>query len=355
MACVVGVLLSMLSVSVGVLRAYRSGEDPAQAIVLSTSSPFEFGNGVPQDAVGTIVNAPGIAKGPGDRILADAEVLFWVPPTQGYAVGAPQLRGVGAAGLALRPQFRIVTGRLFQTGRQELIVGVGATRAFGLHVADKIILPGGEWPIVGTFSAGGSILEGQLIGDVNTIMTAGRMSGFGSIWVRLENPGAFAAFRAWLTTNPTLMVTAERQSDYALRTARRYSAYFTELAYVVGAVMAAGALFGAVKLMYAAVSVRTRELATLRAIGYQALPVAVSVIFETALLSLVGALLGACAAWLLFNGKQVADNANVYDLFISPGLCVLGVGWALGLAILGGLLPAIRGARASVADALRAG
>jgi putative ABC transport system permease protein len=353
-ACVIGVLISMLSVTAGMLRAYQSGSDPRLAIVLSPDSNSEFGSGIAADSIGTILDAPGISKGPDGHPLADAEFLFWVPPSGAYVIGSPTLRGIGRAGLALRPNFRIVAGRLFHSGEQEVIVGVAAARAYQLHVGDTITLPGGAWPIVGAFTDDGSMIESQYLGDADTVMTAGHMSGFSSVLVKLQTPAAFDDFAHWIATNPTLKETAERQSDYALRTVNQNSAFFTALAYAVGVMMALGALFGTVKLMYAAVSARTRELGTLRAIGYQPLPVALSVLAETTVLALVGALAGAGAAALLFNGKHVVQARNVFDLWISLRLVGLGIIWALALAILGGLPPAISAARRSVTDALRA-
>jgi putative ABC transport system permease protein len=354
MACVIGVLLSMLSFTTGMLRAYRAEGDPRLAIVLSSDNPTEYGNGISSDVIGTILDAPGIATGSDGHPLADGEVLFWVPPMQSHFTGSPELRGIGTAGLALRPRLRIVTGRMFRSGRQELILGMGAARAYHLGVGDEITLPGGEWPIVGIFTDGGSILQGQLVGDVLTLSSAAHMSGFGSVLVRLARPDAFDAFAHWLTTNPALKVTAERQSHYAARTVNLYTAFFAEVTYLVAVIMAIGALFATVKLSYAAVSARTHEIATLRAIGYQPLPVAVSVLLETALLALFAAILGGGTAWLFFNGKLVADIHNVFDLSVSPSLFALGIAWALTLAILGGLAPAIRAGRLTVAQAHRA-
>jgi putative ABC transport system permease protein len=345
-ACVVGVLLSMLSVTAGMLRAYRAGEDPGLAIVLSPSHA-DWGGGIPAKDVGTILNAPGVAK-------ADAEVVFWVAPSGPYIVGAPNLRGIGDAGFTLRPSFRIVEGRPFRTGQQELVVGTGAARAYNLHVGDKVVLPGGTWPVVGAFSNDGSILESELVGDAPTLMSALHMTSFSSVLVRLERPEAFDTFAKWLATNPTLTVNPERQSDYAARTVHRASSFFTVLTYAVAVIMALGALFGVVKLTYTAVSVRAREIATLRAMGYQSLPVAASVLLESAVLSVAGALVGAGLAWLLFNGKLVAALKNVFTLSVSPSMVALGIAWALALALLGGLSPAIRAARLPVAEALRA-
>jgi len=355
MACVIGVLLSMLSFTSGMLRAYGAGGDPDFAVVLSPDNGTEYGNAIPPAAVGTILDAPGIAAGPDGHPLGDAEVLLWVPPMPSLRfTGSPELRGIGAAGLALRPNLSIVAGRMFRFGRQELIVGVRAARAYGLHIGDGIALPGGEWPIVGMFTDGGSILEGQLVGDAITVISAGHASGFGSVLVRLTRPDAFGAFSRWVASNPALKVTAERRAHYAARTVNLYSGFFTELAYVIGAIMGVGALFATVKLTYAAVSSRTHEIATLRAIGYQPLPMAVAVLLEAAVLSLVAAALGAAAAWLFFNGRLVADIHSVFDLTVSPRLFMVGIAWALTLAVLGGLPPAIRAARLSVAQAHRA-
>lgn len=353
MACVAGVLLSMLSETAGLVRAYQSEGSPERAIVMPAETPTEYGNSLSRNDVQTIMSAPGIAPGRDGRGAADAEILLWIPPTEGYKISSPELRGVGPVGLSLRPGFTMVSGRPFRPGRRELIIGVRAERAFGLKVGDTMILPSGEWPIVGAFSAGGAIIEGQLVADADTVMATSGISGFGSVLVKLDNAGAFAAFKQWLTTNPTLSVTAERQSEYYLRTAERYSAFFTKLAYVVGVIMSLGALFGAVKIMHSAVNARAREIAIMRAIGYESLPVAITVLFETIALSVLGACGGAALAWLLFNGKVKADMQNTFDLSVSPQLFVLALAWAMAVAILGGIPPAIRAARFSVHDALR--
>lgn len=354
LACVVGVLLAMLCVTEGLVRAYETGADPGRAIVMSSEYLTEYASSISPGDAATIMDAPGIAKGPDGRPLADPEILMWIPPERGYTVDSPELRGVGAVGLALRPGFRMVSGRLYRTGRRELVIGVQAARAFGLKVGDSVILPDGKWPIVGTFAAGGGILEGQLVGDAQTIMTASRMAAFGSVLVSLDSTAAFAAFRQWLLSNPTLGVTAERQPDYYLRTATRFAAFFTQLAYAVGTVMAVGALFGSVKIMYGAVASRKREMATLRAMGYAPLPLALSVVIEILVLALLGAALGAGIAWLLFSGRTIANFQNVFRTSITPALLGVGFAWAAALALLAGLLPAIRAARLEVVEALRA-
>jgi putative ABC transport system permease protein len=348
-ACVIGVLLSMLSVTAGMLRAYRSGEDPQQAVV---SGPPNSGQHISKKEMGTILDAPGIAKGADGHPLAEGEVSMWVPPVGAYVIGSPNLRGIGAAGFVLHPHVKLIEGRRYRSGRHEVILGIAAARAFQLRVGKVILLADGPWTIVGMFTDDGSMLESEVLSDTDTLVADGQTNGYGNVLVRLKTPAEFDGFAHWIASNPTLTATAERQSDFAERTANRNSAFFTALAYTVGAMMTLGALFGTVKLMYAAVRARTREIATLRAIGYQPLPVALSVLLETTTLALTGALTGGAIAWLLFNGKLTTQARNVYDLSVSAHLIALGLAWALLLALLGGVPPAIRAARGSVRDAL---
>jgi len=353
-ACVVGVLLSMLSATAGVVDAFRTATDPHIAVVLPNKDLFDSSNDLPRDVIGTILNAPGFAHGPDGKVLGDAELLFFTPPAHRIASGGYlRIRGMGARGAAIRPGFRITSGRMFQSGRQELIVGAGTQRAFGLNIGDNVRLREGAWPIVGVFAADG-VNTNELMGDVDTLAAVMHRSGYGSVQARLETPAKLSEFRQWLVTNPALAVTAETQQSYFDRIVAGQSEYFTAMAYLTGAILAVGALFGLVNIFYGIVAARVREVATLRAIGYGGLPVAVSVVFEALLLSLLGALLGIAVAWLLFGGREFMMDQNIYRLLITPRLIATGIGWALGLALAGSLLPAIRAARLQVTQALRA-
>ncbi len=353
MACVTGVLISMLSVTVGILREFGNAANPAIAVVMPQDARFDDSSGIPRNAVGTIANAPGIARNAQGKLLADSEVLLYVPPAEHIASGGElRIRGIGAVGPALRPHFAIVSGRMFRPGRQELIIGSRAEQGFSLRVGDTVVMRDGAWPIVGAFRADG-VFADELLGDAETIATVTHMAGFGSVQVRLQAPTAFAAFKKWLTTNPALTVSAETQPSYFDRIASGSTGYFTAMAYLTGAILSAGALFGSMNILYGVVSRRAREMATLRAIGYGALPAASSVVFEALLLSLAGALVGGGVAWTLFNGHQIMLGENLYTLLVSPRLVAFGMGWALGLAVLGSLLPAIRVGRLPLTEALR--
>ena len=353
MTCVVSVTLSMLSLASGLALATVAGGDSRHAIVLSHDVPFDDGTAMSRSAVALILNAPGIARGPDGQLLASAEPMQWLPPAEGFAEGTLYLRGIGPQGVGVRPGFSIVSGRMFRTGAQEIIVGRGAESLFGLKVGSSVIMPNGEWPIVGEFSYKGGSIESLLMADADTLMSAAAIPGYGSVLVTLKDASDFDQFKRWLTTNPALNVIVERQSEYLVRMAGQLTRFLATMAYFVGGLMAVGAVFGSIQIMYSAVESRTIEIATLRAIGYEPFPIAVSVLLEATLLSFIGGLLGSAIAWGFFNGDQAFNGATVFRMHISGQMVVAGLAWAVLLAVLGGLLPAIRAARLPVAEALR--
>jgi len=352
MVCVVGVLTSMLSVTAGLTHAYLRPEDATRAIVWREGANFDQSLSLKREMIDTIVDAPGIAAGPDGKRLVDAEFLIRVS-LEGFAAGSLELRGIGPRGVALRPAFRIVAGHMFRTGTRELVAGVGAARKFGLTVGSEVRLRDGNWPIVGLFTCGGDIIESRLVADANTVMAARRRPGFAQVIAELQDPKAYPEFQRWLTENPALAVSVERKTDYDLRMVGADTGFFTRMAYVIGAVMAIGALFGVVKIMYAAVRARTREIGTLRAIGFGGTAVALSVLVEATLLGTIGALIGTAVAWLIFDGREMWVW-GAFKLRVSPSLWALGLVWALLTSLLGGFFPALRAARVSASEALRA-
>jgi putative ABC transport system permease protein len=354
-AVVIGVLLSMLSLTEGLMAAFMKTGDPGRALVVSAGAQSEGNSAIPRDKARIIMDAPGIAKAPDGSPMADPGINSGVPVVrlngrQAYNI----LRGFGPKGVMLRPEFHMVSGRMFRFGTRELIVGVSAKSQFkGMNVGDKVILPDGEWPIVGSYTTG-DLLDGQLIGDTETVMKAIRRPAYNSVLVRLASPSSFAAFKGALTTNPALSVDAMLQTDWYKKISEGFSTFFTVIAYGIGIIMAVGALFGCLNTMYAAVAARGREIATLRAIGYSAFPVAISVLLEAALLSVAGALIGAGLAWALYDGVEGSFGSNVFRLTVSPALIGMALLWAVAVAVLGGFFPSIRAARRPVVEALRA-
>jgi len=355
MACVIGVLLSMLSLTEGMLKAFHDTGDPGRALVVSSGAQSEGNSSIARDKAHVIMDAPGIAKASDGSPLADPGINSGVPVFRLNGRRAYNtLRGFGPKGIALRPEFHLVSGRLFRPGTRELIVGAAAKSQFkGMNVGDKVILPDGEWPIVGSFTTG-DLLYVHVMGDTETVMKAVRRPAYNSVLVRLSSLNAFDGFKRALTTNPALSVDPIRQSDWYKKISAGFSTFFNIIAFGIAIIMAVGALFGCLNTMYAAVAARGREIATLRAIGYGAFPVAVSVLLEAAALSVTGALIGAAFAWIRYDGSLGSFNASVFKLTVSPALIGMGMLWAVAVAVLGGLLPSIRAARRPVVEALRA-
>ncbi|MBV9910940.1 MAG: FtsX-like permease family protein, partial [Sinobacteraceae bacterium] len=234
-----------------------------------------------------------------------------------------------------------------------MIVGRGAQDIFGLRVGDRVILPDGEWPIVGAFSNGGGLLESDLLSDADTLMSASRSDHFNSVLVQLQSPAAFGRFNRWLGENPGLAVTAQREADFYLRSTAPFTEFFTSMAFFIASILAIGALFGSLNIFYGRVRARTREIVTLRIFGFGALPIALSVVVESMLLALLGALVGVGCAWLLFNGKQSIVVHTVFALTVSSYTVVIGVGAALAIGLLGSLLPTFRAVRLPITEGLR--
>lgn len=355
LAATIGVLLSMLSVTQGIRQVYLNSGDTMRAIIVSASAQGEGDSAISRDQAALIADAPGIAKGPDGKPLADRGLNMGIPVlhmdgTKGYTT----LRGYGPMAQKVRPEFHIIQGRMFHFGRREVVIGEGAHYLFrNMNIGDDVILPGGPWKIVGIFQAG-DITDGQVIGDTETLLTALQKSTYNSILVRLASYNSLDTLKRALTTNPALSVKVERHSDWYNRAAGNNSNFLAKLAYAIGAVMAIGALFGCLNTMYSAVGARGREIATLRALGFSALPVMVSVLLEAVVLAVGGALAGAGAAWIVYDGKLDFFGANVFHLTVPPVLVGVGVLWAVVVALLGGVPPAIRAARRPVVDALRA-
>jgi putative ABC transport system permease protein len=361
-AGVVAVLISVLAMATGFTHTVSATGRADRAIVLRGGSDSELASSLAREATLTIMDAPGIRKNSEGKAIASAETVVIVDmPKKSTDSGANvTIRGVGPLWAALRPEIHIVSGRLFKPGLRELIVGRGAQSQFkGLDVGSHISLRGSDWTIVGTFESNGDSHESELLADGETVLSAYRRNLYQSVIVLLDSPASFDAFKTALTTNPQLSVDVQRERDYYAHQSERMTTVLSFVAYVVGGIMAVGALFGALNTMYSAVSVRTREIATLRAIGFGASAVVLSVLIEAMLLSILGALIGAGLAWVFFNGNVVSTLGSnftqvVFRLAVSPSLVVLGVLWACAIGLIGGLFPAIRAARLPVATALRA-
>ncbi len=361
-AATVAVMTSLLAMEAGFSRTLTGTARADRAIVLRAGSDTELSSTLSRADVESIENAPGIAKASDGSPLATAETVVVVSLARkhGGAQSNVTLRGVGKWANEIRPEIRIVAGRLFRPGLRELVVGKAAAAEFGgLDIGRRIRLRDSEWTIVGWFESGGDAHESELLTDSETMLSAYRRTLFQSILVRLTSASAFEPFKAALTTNPALKVSVQTEADYFASQSRNLTQLLNALAGVVGGIMTIGALFGALNTMYAAVSTRSREIATLRALGFGAWPIVTSIFVESLGLSLAGSGLGIILAWMLFSRRMAstlgADFSQiVFHLTITSGLLATAILIGCGVGLVGGMLPAIRAARLPIIAVLRA-
>ena len=361
-AVTVAVLVSVLAMVAGFSKTLSSTGRADRVIVLRGGSNAELNSTISRENTINIMDAPGVKKDADGKPIGSAEMVAVValPLKKTGTAANLTVRGIGPKAAALRPEIHLIAGRMFQPAVRELIVGRSAVTQFqGVDIGSHIIVRDSEWTVVGEFESGGDAHESELMGDIETVLSAFRRNLFQSVTVMLDSPEAFAQYKDKLTTDPTLTVDVKREPDYYAEQSEQLNKLLNFLAFGVGGIMAIGAIFGALNTMYSAVSARSLEIATLRAIGFGAGAVVVSVFVEALLLSLVGGLIGAAAAWLFFNGNTVNTlGANftqvVFHLTVTPQLLVSGIIWACAIGVVGGLFPAIRAARLPVATALRA-
>lgn len=361
-AGVVGVLISVLAMAQGFLDTMTHTGRPDRAVVLRGGSQSELASTLSRDQALAIADGPGVKTDADGHAVQSAEMVAVVTlPLKATGTDANvTLRGVGAQAFELRPEIKLVAGRMFQPGLRELIVGKSAQGQFkGLDLGSKISFRDSDWTVVGMFDTPDSH-GSEVLGDIDTVLAAYRRNLFQSVTVMLQGPEAFDGFKSALTADPRLAVEVLSEPDYYARLSKQLGNLLKFIGYVVGGIMAVGALFGALNTMYSAVSARTVEIATLRAIGFGATPILVSVFVEALLLSLVGATIGAFLAWLFFNGDAVNSLSGnftqvVFHLEVGWALVGLGIAWAAAIGLLGGLFPALRAVRRPVVEALRGG
>ena len=361
-AGVVSVMVAVLSIAEGFERTLESTGSSDTAIVMRGGTDTEMNSSLDRQDVRIIEQAPGVLRD-GAVPVASSELLVLVDLNkrgQGTPANVP-FRGVEEEAFRVRPAVRIVEGRRFDAGRNEIVAGRGAAGQFeGLDVGGTLRLGQNDWTVVGIFEAGGAISESELWADARVLAPA-YMRGdmFQSVYARLESDDAFFDFKDALTTDPRLDVKVERESEYYAAQSRTITGIVRALGFLVAGLMGTGAAFGALNTMYAAVASRSREIATLRALGFGPGPVVASVLAESLAIAALGGIVGALAAWLAFDGYTAATlnwdsfSQVAFAFAVTPTLMAQGIVYALVLGLIGGLFPAVRAARIPVATALR--
>ena len=359
---VVVVFIGVLSISEGLKKAMAGTGDPQTVIVMRSGTDTEMNSILEGDAVRVVQDAPGILKGAHGPV-ASAEVFVIVNhprKSTGTDANVP-LRGVSARVLEVRPEVKLVEGRMFEQGRNEIIVGRAAASQFAnLNLGSNVRWGENTWQVVGIFEADGSVAESELWCDAKVLQPAYRRGNtYQSVYARLESPDGFQSFKDTLTSDPRLTVTAVRVPDYYSGQSEMLRTVISTVGMGIAALMGIGAIFAAVNTMYMAVASRTREIATLRALGFGSVAVVFSVLAEAVFLSLIGGTIGAAIAWVAFDGFQTATmnwqsfSQVAFAFAVTPSLLGQALLYAVGMGLLGGLFPAWRAARLPVVTALR--
>ncbi|HTI37881.1 MAG TPA: ABC transporter permease [Vicinamibacterales bacterium] len=362
-AGVVLVFVAVLSIAEGVAATMKASGDPDTVMILRAGSDTEMTSGLAGDSVRIIQDAPGVARDGTGTPLTSPELFVVVDhplKRSGSAANVP-LRGVTPEAFKVHDKLRIVEGRNFEFGKNEVIAGKAAQRQFvGLDVGTPLKWGQNTWTLVGIFDDGGSVAESEIWCDVKVLQPAYRRgNSYQSVYAKLASADSYQQLKDSLTSNPQLTVSAMRAPEYYASQTETLQTIIKTIGGIIAVLMGVGAIFGAVITMYTAVASRTREIATLRALGFGSFPVVVSVIVEASCLAVIGGLIGGLVAYAAFNGYETATmnfqsfSQMAFRFAVTPQLLGTALFYALLMGILGGLLPAIRAARLPVVTALR--
>ena len=360
-AGVVTVVVALLSIAEGFRSTLASSGSPDTVLVMRGGATSEMMSGVERADSRIIADAPGVLRtGAGPVASAEMYVIVNLPKRSTGTDANVPLRGVQPAAFEVRQGLRMLAGRRFEPGRNEVIVGTNAQREFaGLDLGSALHMEQNDWRVVGVFSTGGTISDSEIWADADVVMPAYRRVMFQSVHAKLDSPASFGRFKDALTTDPRLHLDVMREGDYYAEQSSVLYTIIAIMAGVIGVPMSVGAVFGALLTMYSAVASRTREIATLRALGFGSGPVVVSVLAEALLLAVAGGAIGGVVAYAVFNGFHAATlnwqtfSQVAFAFKVTPGLLLLAVLASLPMGLIGGIFPAVRAARLPVASALR--
>jgi putative ABC transport system permease protein len=362
-AGVVVVFVSVLSIAAGFQAAMQGSGSPDRALVLRSGADSEMTSGLSGADVDVIKQAPGIRRD-GKAALAAAELMVIIDLPKMVTPDAPAnvpVRGISAESIPMRTEFSMVEGRMFEFGTNEVIAGRAASGQFvNLKVGDTVVTGQNRWNVVGIFEVDGGVAETEIWIDARVLQGAYRRGNtYQSLLAQLDSRDSYDAFRDYLTSNPQLNVSIRRENEYYASQSQALTRLIRTVGYGIAGLMGIGAVFGAILTMYTAVATRAREIATLRALGFNTGSVLVSVLAESMVLGLIGGSIGGAAAYLAFNGYQTSTmnfqtfSQVAFAFRVTPELLIMGLTYALLMGLIGGLFPAIRAARLPIPVALR--
>jgi putative ABC transport system permease protein len=355
-ACAVGVLVSMLAMGSGARRQALAGVRDDRVVVVSHGASGILSN-IPRDVADTVRDLPGIKMGEDGKPLVEFQSVVLIEAHRrvtGARIFFPLIGVTGAPLADALPELHLTQGRTFRPGLYELIASDPCARQYtGFGIGDKRAIGGADWTIVGHFVQGDT-QQCAVLADAEILMSTFHNNTYTRAIATLRSPGDYAVLQRALESNPALHLEVRHERDDREEGIKQLNALLNFAAYFVGSIMAIGATLGAVNSLYSIVDSRRREIATLRAIGFGSGAVATAILCESILLALTGAVLGVLLARALFNRMAVSPFGFSFLLDVTPQLVVIGVGWALAMGLVGGLLPALRAARVPVTTALRA-
>jgi putative ABC transport system permease protein len=361
-AGVVIVLVSVLSIAQGFSAAMEQSGSETRALIMRSGADSEMTSGLSSTDIDIIKQAPGLRRDAQNAIAsAELYVIIDIPKIGTNSPANVPMRGVEPMATQVRDEFSITQGRMFQFGTNEVVVGRGAVANFqGLTLGSTIHSGQNTWQVVGVFETDGSVAETEIWCDSRVLQGAYRRGNtYQTVLARLDSSQTFDTFRDWLTTNPQVNLQVRREVEYYAQQSRALSTLIRSVGFGIAALMGIGAVFGAILTMYTAVSTRSREIATLRALGFNTTSVVVSVLSESLALAAVGGAIGGALAYLAFNGYQTSTmnfstfSQVAFAFQVTPQLLGMGLTYALIMGLIGGLFPALRAARLPIPSALR--
>ena len=359
-AMVVFVLLGALALDNGFRHALDNSGSDDVAIVLRAGSETEVNSTLDKPQQDLLAAAPGILRQHGDALVSPelCMVVDGIKKSSGTRANI-SLRGITPAALQVRPTVRLVAGRMFAPGSNELVVGRGISAAFdGLTVGNRVRLHGVDWTVVGLFDANGSVFESEMWADLRVLQgLTGRGSAVQALRVRVAAPDGIEALRRFAAAEPRLDVTVQSDRAYYAGQAKLSTDLINSIGKPLALIMALGALAGALNTMYSSVAERGKEIGTLRILGYGHAAVMAGTLAEALALAGAGAALGTLGAFLVFNnmsGSALGGGFStlVFNMALAPRQLAIGAAWAVTIGVLGGLFPALRATRQSISQAL---
>jgi putative ABC transport system permease protein len=356
------VFAAVLMLAAGLKETLVASGSDDNAILIRESSVTEMNSFISRYQAGVIQTLPEIELDSDGQALVAGELVVLINKNK---IGTNKLanilvRGVAKKSLALRDNIKIISGRMFEFGKTEIIVGEKNSHEFeNCDLGETLVFGNTNWTVVGIFESGGSAFESEVWGDVDQLMPAFGRPVFSSMIFRMKDPSAFEAMRERVMADPRMTVDLKRERVYYAEQSRTLTTFITVLGIIISVIFSVGAIIGAMITMYAAVANRTVEIATMRALGYKRRNILIAFLIESLVISLMGGIIGLLAASALQSLRISTINWDTFSnlsfgFSLTTSISVSVMIFALAMGILGGFLPAIRASRIKIVEALRA-